>query len=209
MGTCYRNRDKSLIKHECLRFEELPKPGTLVAIDAEFVSMQQVGSHSTRLVRLFERVFLFHRKKQSSGPTGRTVSFAQLASVLHEFLSCEGTARKKGFRSSTTTSIRVMLSSIISPSSRASNVGSQFPLLVSLRRTLGTARSRRLGSALVKAHVDTAEACIQEATITRRSRMHIYRPRTFQGFPDNQSVPSLSVTPKVHSRPCDRRFRPT
>jgi PAB-dependent poly(A)-specific ribonuclease subunit 2 len=35
------NRDKSLIKHECLRFEELPRPGTLVAIDAEFVSMQQ------------------------------------------------------------------------------------------------------------------------------------------------------------------------
>ncbi|KAH7889997.1 PAB-dependent poly-A-specific ribonuclease subunit PAN2 [Phlebopus sp. FC_14] len=35
------NRDKSLIKHECLRFEELPKPGTLVSVDAEFVSMQQ------------------------------------------------------------------------------------------------------------------------------------------------------------------------
>ncbi|EGN96198.1 hypothetical protein SERLA73DRAFT_170610 [Serpula lacrymans var. lacrymans S7.3] len=35
------NRDKNLVKHECLRFEELPKPGTLVAIDAEFVSMQQ------------------------------------------------------------------------------------------------------------------------------------------------------------------------
>ncbi|KAG8217260.1 PAB-dependent poly(A)-specific ribonuclease subunit PAN2 [Butyriboletus roseoflavus] len=35
------NRDKSLIKHECLRFQELPKPGTLVSIDAEFVSMQQ------------------------------------------------------------------------------------------------------------------------------------------------------------------------
>ncbi|KAI9568994.1 PAB-dependent poly-A-specific ribonuclease subunit PAN2 [Boletus coccyginus] len=35
------NRDKNLIKHECLRFEELPKPGTLVAIDSEFVSMQQ------------------------------------------------------------------------------------------------------------------------------------------------------------------------
>ncbi|KAH0830330.1 ubiquitin carboxyl-terminal hydrolase-domain-containing protein [Lanmaoa asiatica] len=38
------NRDKSLVKHECLRFEELPKPGTLVAIDAEFVSMQQEES---------------------------------------------------------------------------------------------------------------------------------------------------------------------
>lgn len=35
------NRDKNIIQHECLRFEELPKPGTLVAIDAEFVSMQQ------------------------------------------------------------------------------------------------------------------------------------------------------------------------
>jgi hypothetical protein len=38
----YRNRDKNLIKHECLRFEELPRPGTLVAIDAEFVLMQEV-----------------------------------------------------------------------------------------------------------------------------------------------------------------------
>ncbi|KAJ6488514.1 ubiquitin carboxyl-terminal hydrolase-domain-containing protein [Mycena vitilis] len=35
------NRDPNRIKHECLSFEELPKPGTLVAIDAEFVSMQQ------------------------------------------------------------------------------------------------------------------------------------------------------------------------
>lgn len=37
----HRNRDSRLIKHEPLRFEELPKPGTLIAIDAEFVSMQQ------------------------------------------------------------------------------------------------------------------------------------------------------------------------
>ncbi|KAF8894503.1 ubiquitin carboxyl-terminal hydrolase-domain-containing protein [Infundibulicybe gibba] len=35
------NRDPSLIKHECLQSDELPTPGTLVAIDAEFVSMQQ------------------------------------------------------------------------------------------------------------------------------------------------------------------------
>ena len=37
----YRNRDPRQIKHEPLRFEELPTPGTLIAIDAEFVSMQQ------------------------------------------------------------------------------------------------------------------------------------------------------------------------
>ncbi|PSS06529.1 hypothetical protein PHLCEN_2v3677 [Hermanssonia centrifuga] len=35
------NRDKNIMKHECLKPEELPTLGTLVAIDAEFVSMQQ------------------------------------------------------------------------------------------------------------------------------------------------------------------------
>ncbi|KAJ6606431.1 ubiquitin carboxyl-terminal hydrolase-domain-containing protein [Mycena vulgaris] len=35
------NRNQNMIKHECLSVEELPKPGMLVAIDAEFVSMQQ------------------------------------------------------------------------------------------------------------------------------------------------------------------------
>jgi hypothetical protein len=68
------------------------------------------------------------------------------------------------------------------------------PLSASLRRTLGTPRSRRLGSALVKAHVDTAETCVHEAAIARRPGMHIYRPRPLQGFPDHQSVPCLSVT---------------
>ncbi|KAF5381095.1 hypothetical protein D9615_003865 [Tricholomella constricta] len=35
------SRDPRFIKHEVLRPEELPRPGTLVAIDAEFVLMQQ------------------------------------------------------------------------------------------------------------------------------------------------------------------------
>ena len=69
-----------------------------------------------------------------------------------------------------------MSSSIVSPSSRASNARSRFPLSTPLRRVLGTAHSRRLGSALVKAHVDTTGACVEEATIARRSRIHIYRP---------------------------------
>ena len=38
---CSRHRDEALIKHEPLRPEELPTPGTVVAIDAEFVKMQQ------------------------------------------------------------------------------------------------------------------------------------------------------------------------
>ena len=36
-----RHRDASLIKHEPLGSAELPRPGMLVAIDAEFVQMQQ------------------------------------------------------------------------------------------------------------------------------------------------------------------------
>lgn len=39
-----RNRDNMFIKHDILQFDELPTPGTLVSIDAEFVSMQQVGT---------------------------------------------------------------------------------------------------------------------------------------------------------------------
>ncbi|OBZ75634.1 PAB-dependent poly(A)-specific ribonuclease subunit PAN2 [Grifola frondosa] len=35
------HRDPRFIKHQCLDYNELPKPGTLIAIDAEFVSMQQ------------------------------------------------------------------------------------------------------------------------------------------------------------------------
>ena len=44
-----RKRDKKLIKHELLQPQELPKPGTIVAIDAEFVSMQQASLHSSAL----------------------------------------------------------------------------------------------------------------------------------------------------------------
>jgi PAB-dependent poly(A)-specific ribonuclease subunit 2 len=37
-----RNRDRKLMKHEPLSVIELPRPGTVIAIDAEFVQMQQV-----------------------------------------------------------------------------------------------------------------------------------------------------------------------
>ena len=45
-----RNRDLNLVKHACLQGDELPNPGTLVAIDAEFVSMQQVPGFSLPVV---------------------------------------------------------------------------------------------------------------------------------------------------------------
>lgn len=39
------------MKHQYLSFNELPKPGTLVAIDAEFVLMQQVCSLPSIVIR--------------------------------------------------------------------------------------------------------------------------------------------------------------
>jgi PAB-dependent poly(A)-specific ribonuclease subunit 2 len=35
------NRDPGLLRHEYLSEDEMPRPGTIVAIDAEFVLMQQ------------------------------------------------------------------------------------------------------------------------------------------------------------------------
>lgn len=37
-----RNRRQNMIKHKILEADELPEPGTAVAIDAEFVALQQV-----------------------------------------------------------------------------------------------------------------------------------------------------------------------
>lgn len=37
-----RHRDPTKVKHVNLRADEIPQPGTLVAIDAEFVSLQLV-----------------------------------------------------------------------------------------------------------------------------------------------------------------------
>lgn len=42
-----RYLDRTSLKHEVLRFDELPKPGTIISIDAEFVALQQVRVRST------------------------------------------------------------------------------------------------------------------------------------------------------------------
>ncbi len=66
-----RNRDKNIMKHERLKPEELPTLGTLVAIDAEFVSMQQVRHPSSGLDSLFTRRWLLYRKRQNTAQTER------------------------------------------------------------------------------------------------------------------------------------------
>ena len=37
-----RNRREDMIQHKLLEPHELPQPGTVIAIDAEFVALQQV-----------------------------------------------------------------------------------------------------------------------------------------------------------------------
>lgn len=43
-----RNRRKNIIKHKVLESDELPSPGTVIAIDAEFVVLQQVSVRNER-----------------------------------------------------------------------------------------------------------------------------------------------------------------
>jgi len=45
-------RNRTQIKHTCLGLDEIPKPGTLVAIDAEFIALQLVRSQRETLVRI-------------------------------------------------------------------------------------------------------------------------------------------------------------
>jgi PAB-dependent poly(A)-specific ribonuclease subunit 2 len=47
------HRNPAMIKHQYLLPDELPRPGTVVAIDAEFVLMQQVS-----LTQISDRTFL-------------------------------------------------------------------------------------------------------------------------------------------------------
>lgn len=51
-----------MIKHEPFRLDELPRRGTLVSIDAEFVSLQQASlfSHATCMARLDNSSVTFH-----------------------------------------------------------------------------------------------------------------------------------------------------
>ena len=71
------HRDPAQIKHELLRDDEIPGPGTLVALDAEFVSMQIVRTPlllAPACASLFgaDRRVPSHRRRPSSGPTGRS-----------------------------------------------------------------------------------------------------------------------------------------
>lgn len=189
-----RNRDKSLIKHECLRFEELPKPGTLVAIDAEFVSMQQVGSHSTRLVHLLTCIFISQEETEfRSDGTNRVIRPARLSLARVSVLRGDGPKASIPFIDDHIHTSEVIVDYLTEFSGIKCTLLLVFPPC-HLLEPIGTVSSRRLGSALVKVHVDAAEACVQEITIARRSRVHIYRSRALQGFSDYQSVHSLFVT---------------
>lgn len=57
----FRNRDPDLIKHEVLSEDALPKPGSLVAIDAEFVSMDRV---SFCYIRSYHALTLFEGRNR-------------------------------------------------------------------------------------------------------------------------------------------------
>lgn len=76
--SCCRNRDPALVKHQPFQLAELPRRGTLVSIDAEFVSLQQASTYRYGC-RTFVYLALYRRRKPSSIRTGRRRSFAPVA----------------------------------------------------------------------------------------------------------------------------------
>jgi hypothetical protein len=89
------NRDPNLIKHECLHPDELPHPGTLVAIDAEFVSMQQVWQPCLYVVPMEIHVSI--RRRQNFDRTGLIKFFDLHGWAWHESLCYVETVRNKEF----------------------------------------------------------------------------------------------------------------
>lgn len=74
----FRNRDPTLIKHELLEFSELLTPGTVVAVDAEFVSMQQVRAVMLGIV-FFDRVQQQEETEYRSDGTKKVIRPARLS----------------------------------------------------------------------------------------------------------------------------------
>lgn len=83
-----RNRDKNLVKHKCLRSDELPRPGTLVAIDAEFVQMQQVHISKYNFIRNYTHIVYNDRRKQSIVQMAPKRFYGLHGSVLHAYPCC-------------------------------------------------------------------------------------------------------------------------
>lgn len=86
------NRDKKLMKHEPLTPKELPRPGTVVAIDAEFVQMQQVRSvslHCNLILMVLQEEVEYHTDGTRKVILPARLSLARV-SVLREGGDKEG-----------------------------------------------------------------------------------------------------------------------
>lgn len=163
-----RFRDRSLVKHQPFRLDELPRKGTLVAIDAEFVSLQQeeaeFHSDGTKKVLRPSRMTLARVSVlRGEGPeTGipfiddHIHTSEPIVDYLTEF-----------------SGIRGALSSLRA----AGNPLTSAPLC-----------SWRPRPGALAAYARPAQGGVQEASHARRPRLCLHWARTQQGLPNYQCV---------------------
>ena len=154
-----------MIKHKPLQRDELPHQGTLVSIDAEFVSLQQeeveYRSDGTKsLIRPSRMALARVSVLRGEGPsTGIPFidDHIQVNEPIIDYLTEFSGIRRK-HQSSSVSPLWYVLTCVVHS-------------------------SRRFGCEDFSAHASTLKGGIQEAEIACRSWVHVHRSRLEQGLP--------------------------
>ena len=155
------NRNKSLIKHKCLRFEELPKPGTLVAIDAEFVQMQQ------------------EETEFRSDGTKKVLRPARLSLARVSVLRGDGAMQGVPFIDDHIHTSETIVDYL----TEFSGINCEQIAAVYFLHSAQLVNRRRSGSSSIQIYVDAFEISVQEIALVGRPRVYIHRSRPLQGLP--------------------------
>lgn len=164
-----RRRDKNAIKHESLRYEELPQPGTLVAIDAEFVSMQQ------------EEI------EYRSDGSHKILRPARMSLARVSVLRGDGPRQGVPFIDDYIHTSEVIVDYL----TEFSGIKCQSLAMLTTYDCVSPTRdvySWRLGSQYVTSHFDASKACLQETATPSRSRVYLHWPWIVKRFPHHQYV---------------------
>lgn len=160
----FSTRDISRIKHDLLHPNELPRAGMLVAIDAEFVSMQQ---EETEL--------------RSDG-TKKVIRPARLSLARVSVLRGDGPKAGVPFIDDHIHTSEMIVDYLTEWSGIKCRYG--FGRSVKLTQSLRLLGSRwRPRPTFIPAYSHPSEDCLQEASHSRGSRLHIHRAWTLEGLP--------------------------
>ena len=159
----FSNRENSRIKHDLVHPNELPRAGMLVAIDAEFVSMQQ------------------EETEFRSDGTKKVIRPARLSLARVSVLRGDGPKAGVPFIDDHIHTSEMIVDYLTEWSGIKCGYG-----FTRGARLLLISRRRRPRPEFVPIHAHSAEDRLQEASCSGRSGMRIHRTRVVEGFSDHQ-----------------------